>query len=198
MHERRFHPSQMHKLEDPDRPRWLPPGEVLARLALQPGWTVADIGAGTGYFTLPMASAVGAQGRIFAVDVSPEMLARLRARLAEAALANVECVVAEACATTLPAASCDLVLIANVWHEFDDHAAVLAEASRILDPSGCIALLDWRPDVERHHGPPLEHRIAAEVAAHSLTQAGFFLAQPVFLLPYSWLLTGSMKPARRD
>lgn len=196
MHERRFHPSQMHRLEDPERRNWLPPDEVLVQLDLRPGWTVADIGAGTGYFTLPMASAVGSAGRIFAVDVSPEMLERLRVRLAEAMLTNVECVEAEASATRLPSASCDLVLLANVWHEFDDRGAVLAEARRVLKPAGRVALLDWRPDVEREHGPPLEHRIAPEAARQSLANAGFSATLPSYLLPFSWLLTGSVEPGR--
>jgi ubiquinone/menaquinone biosynthesis C-methylase UbiE len=191
MHERRFRPSQMHRLEDPDRKNWLPPGDILACLGLQPGSTVADIGAGTGYFALPMAAAVGAAGRVFAVDVSPEMLARLREKLAEAGLANVVCVEAEASATTLPALSCDCVFLANVWHEFDDHSAVLAEAHRILGPGGRIAILDWRPDVEPGHGPPVEHRIPAESARQSLAQAGFAPTAAPRLFPFSWLLTGA-------
>lgn len=194
MHERRFHPSQMHRLEDPDRLRWLPPAEVLAALGLQPGWSVADIGAGTGYFTLPIASAVGPSGRVFAVDVSPEMLERLHVRLAEAGILHVERIQAEASATHLPTASCHCVFLANVWHEFDDHPAVLAEARRILRPAGRIALLDWRPDVEREQGPPLEHRIAPKAARHSLEQAGFSVAQPATLFPFSWLLSGSAEP----
>jgi ubiquinone/menaquinone biosynthesis C-methylase UbiE len=191
MHERRFRPSQMHRLEDPDRQNWLPPHEILSALRLQTGWTVADIGAGTGYFALPMAAALGAAGRVFAVDVSPEMLARLRERITEAGVANVECVEGEASATTLPAASCDAVLLANVWHEFDDPAAVLAEMRRILRPGGQIALLDWRPDVEPVHGPPLEHRISAESARESLVLAGFAPAASARLFPFSWLLTGA-------
>lgn len=195
MHERRFRPSQMHRLEDPDRLNWLPPQEIIARLQIHPGWTIVDIGAGTGYFTLPMAAAVGTAGRIFAVDVSAAMLERLGARLAEAGLANVECVEAEACATTLPSGSCDMALLANVWHEFDDHAAVLAEARRILRPGGVLGLLDWRPDVEREHGPPLEHRIAPEAAQRTLQQTGFQIAGPVYRLRFSWLLIGSAPPA---
>lgn len=196
MHERRFHPSQMHRLEDPDRLNWLPPGEVLAHLALRPGWTVADIGAGTGYFTLPMAAAVGVEGRIFAVDVSPEMLHRLRAKAADAGIGNVEPVEAEASATGLPPASCDCVFLANVWHEFDDHTAVLAEARRVLSPAGRIALLDWRPDVEPVHGPPLEHRLSADSARLSLAQAGFSVNLHTCLLPYSWLVLGAAVPKR--
>lgn len=191
MHDRRFRPSQMHRLEDPARNTWLPPHEVLAHLALQPGWTVADIGAGTGYFTLPIAAQVGPAGRVLAVDVAPEMLARLREKLAASALTNVECVEAEASATTLPANSCDCVFLANVWHEFDDHAAVLAEMRRILRPAGQLAILDWRPDVEPVHGPPLEHRISAASARAVLTHAGFTPADAGPLFQFSWLVTAA-------
>ncbi|HTV81087.1 MAG TPA: class I SAM-dependent methyltransferase [Acidobacteriaceae bacterium] len=191
MHERRFRPSQMHRLEDPQRKNWLPPREILACLGLQAGWTVADIGAGTGYFTLPIAAALGSAGHVFAADVAPEMLARLREKIAEAAVPNVECVEAEASATTLPSASCDCVLLANIWHEFDDHSAVLAEMGRVLRPGGQITLLDWRPDVEPVHGPPLEHRISAESARQSLAQSGFASVPSARLFPFSWLLTGA-------
>lgn len=188
MHERRFHPSQMHRLEDPERGKWLPPEEILAQLSLQPGSTVADIGAGTGYFALPIARALGEAGRVLAVDASPEMLARLRARADEEHLPNIRCTRAEASATGLGAASCDAALLANVWHEFDDRDAVLAEMRRILRPGGRIALLDWRPDVEPDHGPPREHRISAEAARADLEQAGFAADSSLHLLPFSWLL----------
>ena len=191
MHERRFHPSQAHRLDDPSRREWLPPGEVVDRLALRAGMTVADIGAGTGYFTLPMAEKVGARGQVFAVDVSPEMLARIQAKLGESGAENVRCVEGEASATGLGAESCDVVFMANVWHEFDDHAAVLAEAGRILRKGGRIALLDWRPDVEPEHGPPLEHRIAAEAARQALAEAGFREDAPGVAGKYSWIVSGT-------
>lgn len=188
MHERRFHPSQMHKLEDPERKKWLPPEDVLAQLELQPGWTVADIGAGTGYFALPIAEAIGESGHLLAVDASPEMLARLRARAEEQRLSNIRCSRAEASATGLESASCDCLLMANVWHEFDDHAAVLIEARRILRPGAKIAVLDWRPDAKPDHGPPIEHRISAAVTREALALAGFAVAPSVALFPYSWLV----------
>jgi len=191
MHERRFRPSQMHRLEDPDRKNWLPPEEVLAGLGLQPGSIVADIGAGTGYFTLPIAARIAPAGRVFAVDVSPEMLARLHEKLAEAGLTNVQCVEAEASTTTLPPNSCDCALLANVWHEFDDHAAVLGEARRILRPGAQLAILDWRPDAEPVHGPPLEHRISAASARQALAQAGFTPADSATLFKFSWLVTAA-------
>lgn len=191
VHERRFDPSQIRKLEDPGRKNWLPPGEIVESLHLQAGWTVADIGAGSGYFTLPLATAVGPEGSVFAVDVSPEMLVHLRGKLAEAHTDNVQCVENEAASTGLESGSCDCVFLANVLHEFDDPSAVLAEMRRILKPGGRMAILDWRADVERVHGPPQEHRISAERGGQLIAEAGFALDSPVQLFPFSWLLIGT-------
>lgn len=115
MHERRFPFSQVHKLEDPERRKWLPPDEVIRLLDILADWTIADIGAGTGYFTLPMARIAA---KVLAVDVEPGMLARIEARLIEAELNNVVCLQGEASATGLAGSSCDCILMANVWHEF--------------------------------------------------------------------------------
>ena len=148
MHERRFDPSRAHLLDDPERKKWLPPGEIIAALHLRQEESVVDIGAGTGYFAIPMAAAVGSAGHVFAVDVSAKMLERFRSRLTEAGVENVECVEGEASSTGLASGSADVVFMANVWHEFDDHAAVIGEARRLLRRGGRIAVLDWRPDAE--------------------------------------------------
>jgi ubiquinone/menaquinone biosynthesis C-methylase UbiE len=193
MHERRFNPSRAHLLEDPERKKWLPPQEVVAALHLREGESVVDIGAGTGYFALPMAEAVGGNGRVFAVDVAAEMLDRLRSRLAETGVSNVQCAQGEASFTDLPSGCAELVFMANVWHEFDDHAAVLTEARRLLQPGGRIALLDWRPDAEPDHGPPIAHRIASSAAKSLLEAAGFDVHDAGNVGRYSWLViaTGS-------
>jgi ubiquinone/menaquinone biosynthesis C-methylase UbiE len=119
------------------------------------------------------------------------MLERIRGKLAEANVGNVECVEGEASATGLAPASCDVVFMANVWHEFDDHAAVLAEARRVLKDGGRIALLDWRPDVEPEHGPPIEHRIEAESARRALVEAGFRADAAGLAGKYSWVVSGA-------
>lgn len=170
------------------------PHEVIAALHLRDGDSVADIGAGTGYFAVPMAAAVGRSGLIFAVDVAPQMLAHLRNRLAEAGVENVRCTEGEASSTGLPSGCVGLVFMANVWHEFDDYAAVLGEAQRLLNPGGRIAILDWRPDTEPDHGPPLAHRIASSAAQASLEAAGLIVHFAGNVGQYSWLLvTGSDK-----
>jgi ubiquinone/menaquinone biosynthesis C-methylase UbiE len=191
MHDRRFPAAQAHRLEDPARLEWLPPGEVLALLNIAPGEIIADVGAGTGYFALPMAGRAGNKGRVIAVDAQSEMLEWIRNKMRSAGLENIQLVHAEAESTTLPGASCDLVFMANVWHEFPNRQAVLAEAARVLKPGGRLAILDWRPDVEREAGPPLEHRIAVENCVHEMEDAEF---QPVAMGnvgEYSWLVIGT-------
>jgi ubiquinone/menaquinone biosynthesis C-methylase UbiE len=187
MHERRFPFSQVHKLEDPERRKWLPPDEVIRLLDIHADWTIADIGAGTGYFTLPMARIAA---RVFAVDVEPGMLARIESRLIEAELNNVVCLQGEASATGLAGSSCDCILMANVWHEFDDHAAVLAEAARILKPNGRLAVLDWRADFDAPPGPPQAHRIPKEVAQFAISDGGFRVHSVCHVGTYSWFLMG--------
>lgn len=185
MHERRFDASQAHRLDQPDRLTWLPPHEVVRALAVRAGDTVADIGAGTGYFALPLALAAG---RVMAVDAQEEMLEHMRRKIASGAAANIELVRAEADATTLPGAAADLVFLANVWHELPDRAAALTDAKRILKARGRIAVLDWRPDVEPDHGPPLEHRLSASSAVAELAASGFQPAAPRNIGRYAWLV----------
>ena len=187
-HERRFSASQAHRLDDPARHEWLPPDEVLAALDAQPGQTVADVGAGTGYFALPLAHAVGPTGKVYAVDSQAEMLGHLLEKLGPSIPAPVELVHAEADHTNLPDSSCDLWLLANLWHEIEDCAAAVREAHRALRPSGHIAILDWRPDVERIAGPPLEHRLAPAHAIEHLRAEGFDAIAESTVGLYSWLV----------
>lgn len=190
MHEKRFSASQAHRLDDPERRKWLPPDEVIAALDAQPGETVADVGAGTGYFALPLAQAVGPTGKIYAVDSQAAMLGRLLEKLGPSIPAPIELVHAEADRTGLPNSSCDLWLLANIWHELDDCAAALREARRALRPGGRIAILDWHPDVERVAGPPLEHRLAPAHAIEHLRAAVFVAIDESTVGLYSWLVMG--------
>ncbi len=191
-HDRVFKPSEAHKLEDPERRVWLPVEDVLRTLRLDANAAVADIGAGTGYFALPIAERVQ---RVFAVDMQPEMLELLRAKLSRpGAPRNVELVQGTATATTLPAAACDLALLANVWHEIEDQAAALGEAARILRPRGALAILDWRPDVDRPPGPPLEHRVAPEQVRREAGRGGWSSPPAINIGPYSYLVLLSRQP----
>lgn len=190
MHDKRFPASNARKLDDPARNEWLPVAEVLGLLALNAGETIADVGAGTGYFSLPLAKAVGANGRVYAVDAQPEMLLWIKGKLNQEAFPNIELTHAEAAHTSLPDSSCDLFFMANIWHEIEDQAAVLKESLRVLKPGGRIAILDWRTDVEAVCGPPLAHRIIASNAGKVLDSVGFSQILLAEVGRYSWLVQG--------
>lgn len=189
---KRFDASMAHRLDAAERLVWLPPAEVVEAMGVRSGDIIADIGAGTGYFALPLATAAGPQGKVFAVDAQADMLGHLQQKLNSNGAPNIEMVHAEAEATGLPDASCTVVFLANVWHEFDDRAIVLREARRILKPGGRIAILDWRPDVEREAGPPLDHRISTAVAVSDLQSAGFVRTTHTNTGKYSWLVQGEL------
>jgi ubiquinone/menaquinone biosynthesis C-methylase UbiE len=187
-----FRHQQAHKLDDPERQRWLPAAGVLERLAVRPGMSVADVGAGTGYLTLPMAQAVLPGGRVFAVDAQPEMLELIKAKVAELPITLVQ---GTAEHTTLLDACVDLALLANVWHEIDDRTAALVETRRILRPEGRMAIVDWRTDVEQPSGPPLSLRLSAVDVVASLRSAGWSVAEPETIGMYSYLIVAKSQRA---
>ena len=188
MKERRFRASQAHRLDAPERLTWLPPAEIVAAAGAQPGDVIADIGAGTGYFAVPLAQAAGPQGLVYAVDAQQEMLDLLKFKLPSSGGGNIHLVQAEAEATGLTETSCTLAFLANVWHEFDNRAHVLAEMRRILRPHGRIAILDWRPDVEREAGPPLDHRLSIDLTQRELVAAGFSALSHANVGKFHWLV----------
>ena len=191
MESRLFDASRAHVLDAPERRLWLPAAEVLACLQLEPTEVVADLGAGTGYFSLPMA-AEAAQGKVYAVDAQKEMLDLIENKLSDQQSTNVHLVHADALQTGLADGSCSYAFMANVWHEFDDRAAVLRESLRILTRPGRIAILDWRPDVKREAGPPLDHRIDSKAAMAELASAGFQAIAYCNIGMYSWLVQGTV------
>ena len=191
MSDKRFHADSAHKLEDPERLRWMPPADVIRTLGARPGMTIADVGAGTGFFTLPIAETVGPAGRVFAVDAQDAMLRHLRDKLErEGAPTNVVVACAEADATGLPSESCDAALLANIWHELEDHGREVEEMRRILVPGGTLVVLDWRPDHVPPPGPPADHRRQASHAESALRAAGWGIERSSQLGVHSWVVVG--------
>ncbi|MBW3660894.1 MAG: methyltransferase domain-containing protein [Gemmatimonadetes bacterium] len=188
MGERLFDPVKSDKLEDPQRVHWLPSSAVLGRMGVERGWTIADVGAGTGYFARPLAEAVGPEGRVLAIDVQREMLARLLVKLAETeAPSNILPLPGDADALPIADDACDALLLANLWHELENGPKVAREARRVVRPGGRMAVLDWEP-VEPPPGPPLDHRVSADAARDVLAAAGWVPSAPSRVGPYSWLL----------
>lgn len=180
--------------DDPARDAWQKPDEVIRFLRIAKGEAVADLGAGTGYFTVRLAGAVGPAGRVFAVDIEPKLIEHLRRRAREAGLAQVVPVLAEPSDPKLPAAGIDLVLICDTWHHIDDRIRYLGRLAAALGPGGRVAVLDFR-EGELPVGPPPEHKLSRKAVVEEFAEAGWTLLAEDGDLPYQFLLV-FVPPAR--
>lgn len=164
--------------DDPARDAWQMPERVIAALALKPGQTVADIGAGTGYFTIRLAKSAAAP-KVFAVDIEQSMVNYTKQRAAKEGLANVTGVVASATAANIPE-PVDLILIVDTYHHIPARAAYFRALAASLKPGGRLAIIDWLPGGPM--GPPEAFRFSPEKIQAELAQAGWKrTAQHTFL-----------------
>src|SRR5437667_11389692 len=137
-----FHGAQwLERAERIDEER---PELVLAALELRPGMTVADIGAGTGYYSWRMAQRVGASGTVYAVDIQPEMIKLLERQVSRRGAANVKPVLGGLTDPGLPPGSIDLALMVDVYHEFEYPYEMLAAIVRVLKPGGWLVFVEFR------------------------------------------------------
>ena len=182
----------MQHHDDEERRRWQDPEEVLDRVGVAPGGIVADVGAGDGYFTLPIARRVGSHGIVYAVDPSVERLTRLHETAEEEGLENIriraitaeELAVCEGCA--------DLVFYGNCLHDFADQADALRNAMTALKPAGRLASIDWKKEETLAGrdlvGPPVEIRFSEEEAIGLIREAGFLIESITSSGPYHYLV----------
>ena len=159
-------------LERPEREAEEEPGRVILALKLRPGDAVADLGAGTGYFCWRLARAVGPTGRVFGVDIQPEMLELLESGMAARGISNVVAVLGTARAPGLAAASLDLVLMVDVYHEFEYPHEMLEAVCKALKPGGRVAFVEYRAEDPSVPIKPLhkmtEAQVRREAAEHPL------------------------------
>jgi len=125
------------------RDRWQQPERVVAALGIRPGDRVADLGAGSGYFTERLAHAVGPGGKVYAVDIDEAMNEYLRERLARAGIDNVEVILGRFADPLLPDAGVDLVLVADTYHHLDERPTYFRSLRRDLTPRGRVAVIDF-------------------------------------------------------
>lgn len=175
----------LERLEGADRAEWQQPDKVVRALRLARGQTVAEVGAGPGYFALRMAKKVGPTGSVFAVDVEPRMLEVLRERIASAKVRNVVPVLGMPNDPLLPASSCDRILLVNVLHHFEDPRGFLRRLGRALGPGGRLVNIDYHAG-ESPVGPPPEHRIARERFVAIGRSAGYEVDRELEFLPYQY------------
>ena len=173
--------------DDPERDSWQKPEAVFDALGVKEGSWVADLGAGTGYFSVRLSRRVGASGKVYAIDVEPKLVAYLRDRAAREKLANVESVLAAYDDPRLPDSSVDLVLIVDTWHHIDARLKYLDRLRKVLRPGGRVAIVDYKAG-DIPVGPPPEHRLAREAVLAELEKAGWEKVSESEALPYQYVL----------
>ncbi|MGH8749153.1 MAG: class I SAM-dependent methyltransferase [Burkholderiales bacterium] len=168
-----------HVFDEPDRDEWQKPAEIFQELDLKPNARVADLGAGTGYFSVRLARLLP-HGKVYAVDVEPAMVQYVEARAKREGLHNVIGVQAGADDPQLPE-KVDLVLLVDVYHHLEDRVRYFSALRTSLRPGGCVAIIDFRLDAP--YGPPRAMRVGPEATVAEMTAAGFVVTAEHAFLP---------------
>jgi len=171
----------------PEREAEEQPEKALDALSLKPGMVVADIGAGVGYMSLRLAKRVGPSGRVYANDLQPEMLAKLRENAAKGKINNVVTVLGDVADPKLPPNTMDLVLLVDVYHEFSQPQQMLRKIRETLKPDGRLVLLEYR--AEDPNVPIVaEHKMTVAQVKTELEAEGFVLQPVIETLPRQHIL----------
>jgi ubiquinone/menaquinone biosynthesis C-methylase UbiE len=174
-------------LERPEREQEERPDALLAALKLKPGDVVADIGAGTGYYSWRLAKAVGATGRVYAVDIQQEMLDLLQRKMAERNLTNVTGVLGTIQDPKLPAGSVDLVLMVDVYHEFDHPFEMMRGICKALKPGGRVVFVEFRAEDPK---VPIKevHKMSAAQVRKEMTAQPLQWEETIETLPWQHVI----------
>ena len=164
-------PARIERLRSPDRLTYFDPARIFDVLAPAPDCTLLDIGTGVGFIALPFAKRYP-DAKVYGCDILDGMIALLREDAGAQGLANVEGIVMTPNAVGLPDGVADFVVMAQLHHELDEPAALLAECRRLLRPGGIVAVIDWA-DEDNGKSPPAGRRVPEADLRAQLTAGGF-------------------------
>ena len=185
-HARLFPPEDLGLLETPDRSLWQKPDEIMDALNIADGSTVADVGAGAGWFTVRLARRVGPNGRVYAEDIQRPMLEAIGHRVRREELTNVETVLGTPEDPKLPA-GLDAVLIVDVYSEVEDPVSLLTDVAAALKPQGRLGIVDFTKE-GGGPGPPMEQRVETTAVIRDAEATGLMLLSHETFLTYQFLL----------
>jgi ubiquinone/menaquinone biosynthesis C-methylase UbiE len=186
----KFDPRKRSVLDDPKRFLFENPDAILSEVGVDSGQVVADIGCGTGFFTLPLAKLVGKQGKVYALDTHPTMIKELRKRTKN--LKQVKPIHSQENRFPLEDGSLDFALLVNMIHELENWRLFLKEVRRILKPEGKICVVDWKKK-KMVMGPPLKIRLTKKRIREMLRQSGYGQIKSLSPLPFHNGFVGVIK-----
>lgn len=179
-------------LERPEREAEEAPSKALAALELKAGMVVADIGAGSGYYTSRISKLVGATGRVYATDIQPGMIELLNRRIQGEGLSNVTAVLGAVEDPKLPAGSIDLAIMVDVYHELQNPQAFLQRLRPVFKPGGRLVLVEFRKEDPRV--PILEvHKMSVAEVKMELEAEGFAVDKVIDVLPWQHIIVLRVK-----
>jgi ubiquinone/menaquinone biosynthesis C-methylase UbiE len=179
-------------LENPQRDKEQKPDEVIAALDLKPGETLADIGAGSGYFTFRFARKVGDTGRVYAVDINSDMILYMNRYIRDKKVKNVTTILSAPDDPLLADASINRFFICNTWHHIQNRPQYIARMKTMLKPGGQIIVVDYKKK-QLPVGPPPEMKLTKKEVIAELEAGGFKLAKEHDFLPYQYFLVFTSK-----
>lgn len=177
-------------LERPNREQVQKTPEILKALAFKAGERVADIGSGSGYFTIPVAQVVGPTGVVWALDIAPEMIAYLDFRIKALKIENIRIRKVLSDDPQLESDSIDTVLMIDTLHYVKDRVAYAKKLKTGLAPNGRVVLIDYipKPISERPWGPPPEQQFSRQQMDEDMTAAGFKVLNTYDFLPEQYFV----------
>ncbi len=185
----KFDPDRMEVLHSDERKRIFPADTAIEILGCGEGDTVADIGCGTGYLTIPVARSVGVSGLVYAFDTSERMLGVLEKRAGNEELMNIRTVLSEEYKLPVEKASCRRAVMSSVFHEVDDRVLFARTAFDILAPGGSLTVFEMIPGVVGV-GPPEHHRVSSEEVAADMAAAGYAITDGGNMNEFFYYVTG--------
>jgi ubiquinone/menaquinone biosynthesis C-methylase UbiE len=185
-HTRLFRAEDLGELEVPDRDEWQQPGKIMDVLGIGEASVVADLGAGSGWFTIRLSNRVGPNGLVFAEDIQRPMIQAIKVRVDRLGLKNVRTVRGTASDPHLPD-PVDAILIVDAYHEMEQPVALLSNVARSLKPPGRIGIVDFTKDGSGP-GPTMEERVDPETVIRDAQAAGLVLRSRETFLKYQYML----------
>jgi arsenite methyltransferase len=177
--------------DDPARDAWQRPDDVLRALELEPTMIVADVGAGTGYFSVRLARAAP-RGDVIATDLEPDMVRFLSERARREGLPNLRALQASTGASGLVVSSLDRILVVHVWHHLSGRGEYARGLAAALRPGGRLLIVDFSPAAER--GPPASMRVSPETVVAELEGAGLSASVSPIAPPDQYIVEARRQP----